>query len=210
MKMRMLLLALAMMLIGGTAMAAKGGEKGAPEKEDKCTTIQSGELFASDGTVIETGYDEWGYNYQASMFKGYYCDSYRDAAWCQPWADVGLLMQWNEGWMSNQDCDGDGALDRHPGFDTYIGSGAWLTNHQDGEYVTDEGETCKWNYFVKIVAAPADAFAEGGYWYEADGTEIGAVIWGEFATIQEVSNDACAGQHGVQYVSPASAGLGYY
>ena len=54
-------------------------------KNDKsnCTTIQSGELVASDGSTIETGYDQWGYNYQAHMFNGYYCDAYRDAAWCQ-------------------------------------------------------------------------------------------------------------------------------
>ena len=45
------------------------------KKAVKCTTIQSGELFDSAGEVIETGYDMWGYNYQARMFNGYYCDS---------------------------------------------------------------------------------------------------------------------------------------
>ncbi|MFH1503168.1 MAG: hypothetical protein ABIE36_00735 [Candidatus Diapherotrites archaeon] len=176
-------------------------------KKDECTTIQSGELLASDGSVIETGYDQGGYNYQAHLFNGFYCDSYRDAEWCQPYKDIKLSMKWNDAWLSNKDCDGDGLLDRYYGFDSYIGSGAWLTNHQSGEYEQD-GEICKWNYFVKIVAAPADAVLTAGVWYTADGTEIGPVIWGAFAIIQQVENDACAGLHGMQYVSPTRAGLG--
>lgn len=183
------------------------GAKGPCDKGDSCTTIQSGELLASDGTVITTGYDEWGYNYQAHIFNGMYCDAYRDADWCQPYKDVSLKMKWNDAWLSNKDCDGDGLLDRHHGFDSYIGSGAWLTNHQSGEY-DDDGKTCKWNYFVKIVAAPADAYVDGGFWYTADGTEIGPVIWGAFAIIQQVENDPCAGIHGVQYLSPDHSGLG--
>jgi len=176
-------------------------------KSAVCTTIQSGELLTSTGDVITTGYDNWGYNYQAHLFNGYYCDSYRDAAWCLPYEDVKLSMKWNDAWLSNMDCDGDGLLDRHYGYTSYIGSGAWLTNHQFGEYELD-GKICKWNYFVKIVAAPADATLDGGVWYTADGIEIGPVIWGEFAIIQQVENDPCAGLHGLQYLSPARAGLG--
>lgn len=86
--------------------------------KDKCTTIKSGDLVASDGTAIVLGFDDWGYNYQAHMFKGGYCDAYRNAAWCQEYKDVKLSMKWNDAWMSNKDCDGDGALDRHYGFDS--------------------------------------------------------------------------------------------
>ena len=180
----------------------------AADDKPACTTIQSGELLASDGSVITTGYDEWGYNYQARIFNGTYCDAYRDAAWCQPYKDDSLSMKWNDAWLSNQDCDGDGQLDRHYGYDSYQGSGAWLTNHMSGEYEGTEGEICRWSYFTKIVAAPADATSDAGVWYAADGTEIGSVIWGDFAIIQEVSNDPCAGAHGVQYVSPDRSGLG--
>jgi hypothetical protein len=174
-----------------------------------CTTIQSGELLNSAGDVITPGYDEWGYNYQAHMFNGLYCDAYRDAAWCQPYKDVNLQMKWNDAWLSNKSCDGDGLLDRYYGYESYIGSGAWLTNHQSGEY-EEAGETVKWNYFVKIVAAPADANAVNGVWYAADGTEIGPVIWGSFAVIQRVSNDAGAGEHGVLYLSPVGPGFGKF
>ena len=183
--------------------------KGPQGPKEECTTIQSGLLFASDGSTIKTGFDEWGYNYQAHIFNGTYCDAYRDAAWCQDKKDVKLIMKWNDAWLSNKSCDGDEYLDRHYGFDSYIGSGAWLTNHQSGEYIDDvTGKKCKWTYFVKIIAAPADATLKSGIWYNADGTEIGPVIWGQFAIIQEVSNDPCAGITGLQYVSPDRAGLG--
>lgn len=176
--------------------------------QEKCTTIQSGELLASDGSVIELGYDQWGYNYQAQMFNGGYCDAYRDAAWCQPYADIELIMKWNDAWLSNQDCDSDGELDRHLGYDSYRGSGAWVTNHQKGSYIDSEGNECSWTYFVKIVAAPLDATLTEGVWYNSDGIEIGPNIWGQFAIIQQVDNDPCAGLHGVSYHSPDHSGLG--
>ena len=177
--------------------------------KNTCTTIQSGTLTASDGSIITTGFDMWGYNYQGRFFNGGYCDSYRDADWCQPYKDIKLMMKWNDAWLSNKDCDGDGLLDRHYEHTSYIGSGAWLTNHQYGEYEVNDS-TCYWNYFVKIVAAPGDATPTGGIWYAADGSEIGPVIWSSFAIIQQVDNDSCAGLHGLSYLSPVSAGLGYY
>lgn len=178
----------------------------------QCTTIQDGILLTSDGRVIETGFDEWGYNYQAHMFNGGYCDAYRNAAWCQPYKDDELIMKWNDSWLSNQDCDSDGKLDRHYGYPSYIGSGAWLTNHQKGTYIDGKGKKQRWEYFVKIVAAPADATKSGspGTWYAADGTEIGPVIWGEFIIIQEVYNDTGTGDHGIYYLSPYSAGFGKF
>lgn len=171
-----------------------------------CTTIQDGTLLTSTGDVIMPGYDQWGYNYQAHMFNGKYCDAYRNAPWCQPYKDVDLQMKWNDAWLSNKDCDGDGLLDRYYGFDSYIGSGAWLTNHQAG---TDE-ENYGWNYFVKIVAAPSDADLVAGVWYTAEGAEIGPVIWGSFATIQQVYNDQGTGEHGLQYKGVAAPGFGVY
>jgi hypothetical protein len=49
-----------------------------------------------------------------------------------------------------------------------------------------------------------------GTWYAADETEIGRDIWGEFAIIQEVSNDTGTGDHGVLYVSFYFAGFGRF
>jgi hypothetical protein len=202
-----------------TGFDAQGNEtKWADAKNDAgevCTKIQSGLLYGSDGSLLTTGYNEWGYNYQAHMFNGMYCDYhpyYRPGgagheACIANYGDVKLVMKWNDAWLSNVDCDGDGLLDRHYGHDSYISSGAWTTNHMLGSYDLDTA-TCNWDYFVKIVAAPADAYTEDGFWYNADGVEIGEVIWGAFAVIQQVENDACAGIEGVQYLSPDHPGLG--
>lgn len=203
-------LVLGMILATAGVVVAGVNKSGEGTAKVVCTTIQSGDLVASDESVITIGFDDWGYNYQGKLFDGLYCDSYRDADWCQEYKDIKLSMKWNDAWLSNMDCDGDDSLDRHYGYDSYIGSGAWLTNHQSGEYEGNNGEICNWNYFVKIVAAPSDASSIDGIWYTVDGTEIGPAIWGAFAIIQQVENDKCAGLNGMQYVSPEGAGLGQY
>ena len=181
--------------------------------------------MTSDKRMITTGYDEWGYNYEAHIFNGTYCDAYRDATWCQAYADDELIMKWNDPWLSNKDCDFDDNLDRHYGYDTYKGSGAWLTNHMAGK-VEVNGKLRKWTYFVKIVAVePTDICsapnpttgacpgngtdAPVGYWLR-DGVEIGPAIWNEFAVIEVISNDPSAGAHGKLYKSPISPGFGVY
>ena len=206
----------AMLLIAAPALAGKN---------TVCTDIQSGKILYSAGHYlagqpITTGYDPYGYNYQAHMFSGSYANVYLggegyppylgDTAsylaknpgvankWYWPHRDVQVEMKWNDAWIATTDCDKDGKLDRHYGYPTYIGSGAWETNHQSG---TDYGK--KWTYFVKIVAAPGDAVKQDGVWYTADGSEIGPDIWGEFAILQEVSSGM-----GATYVSPSGAGLG--
>lgn len=199
-----------------------------------CTTIQSGDLLYSSGHYLEgqpltTGFDDYGYNYQAHKFQGSYANVYLGGAgfqpytgddetylaenpgagnhWAWPYRNITLLMKWNDAWLSNKDCDNDGKLDRHYGYDSYIGSGAWETNHMWGSYEVN-GEICEWDYFTKIIAVPDDATLNGGFWYTSDGTVIGPSIWGQFATIQTVENDPCAGIEGVQYTSPDHSGFG--
>jgi hypothetical protein len=187
------------LIIGALALLSLASASAASAQ---CITIQDGTLLTSAGDVIETGFDNWGYNYQAHMFNGKYCDSYHNDAWCQSYKDIDLLEKWNDAWLANSDCDSDGKLDRHYGFGSYIGSGAWLTNHQKGMYLDDKGKKQRWEYFTKIIAAPADATAMGGTWLAADGSEIGPVIWNDFAVIQEVYNDTGTGDHGVMYLKP--------
>jgi hypothetical protein len=180
-----------------------------PAASQECVTIQDGTLVDSAGNVIKTGYDTWGYNYGAHMFNGTYCDAYRDASWCQPYKDIELIMKWNDAWLSNKDCNGDGLLDRHYGYPSYKGSGAWLTNHQSG-LVDVGGKMKKWTYFVKIVAVPTDATVNNGMYYSSDGVLIGPEIWGEFAIIEQISNDPSSGEHGVLFKSPLNPGFGIY
>ena len=175
-----------------------------------CDTIQKGNLFDKYGEQIVVGYNDWGYNYQARLFNGQYCDAYQDAGWCQDYAEDRLSMKWNDAWLSNRDCDGDGALDRHHGHDSYIGSGAWLTNHIAGEYLSEDGELCHWNEFYKIVAAPADAHKKDGFWFTAEGDLIGPDIWGQFITVLQIGNDSCGEDNGVVFGSPVGPGLGRY
>jgi len=300
-----------------------------------CATIQGGTITDSAGQPVTLGYDQWGYNYQAHMFNGWYDNFSR------PTTPVtngdNLMMKWNDAWLSNKDCDSNGKLDRHFGLSSYFDSGAWLTNHASGSYpsttkyhwnldvnwilgfnstswssgnpylhdmvvtgstatggwqaggsytntwtatvtvtgdivtivadylpgsgvypytftatgnITTSGlngdwtdttgdhgtwsstsgvpikisdEMCEWSDFVKVVAVPTDATSspdstncpfdpyglDNAMWYNADGTQIGCSIWGEFAVIQEVSTDSCGEKADIRdYRSPLRSGLG--
>ena len=195
-----------------------------------CVTIKSGSLTYVTGYLagqpLKPGFDAYGYNYQAHLFNGSYFNAYANGAgfpvydgddaayltanpgaashWAWPFRSVTLSMKWNDAWLSNQDCDGDGKLDRHYGFPAYIGSGAWLTNHQ-----SDTQDDVHWTDFIKIVAAPTSATTVGGTWFVGS-DEMGPSIWGEFAIIQEVYNDPSSGAHGVLTKSPTSPGFGYW
>jgi len=209
------------------ALAAPALAKGKPPRDNGCTKIQDGVLEYSPehylaDSPLTVGFDDYGYNYQAHLFNGTYANVYlgRDGFpaydgdtdaylaenpdvvthWAWQWRDVQLSMKWNSAWLANTDCRGDGELDRYYGFDSYIGSGAWTTNHMAGG-----GGAGNWTYFTKIVAAPADATEVLDIWYAADGTEIGPEIWGSFATIQDVESGL-----GATYVSPSGPGFGKF
>jgi len=229
MKKLVLVLILTAVVISLLAVSAVGA------KDDTCTRIKDGVLTYSSGHYLEDeliplGYDLYGYNYQAHMFEGYYCNyilgsdgfpPYEGDAeeylagnpdaenhWTWPYRDVLLVMKWNDAWLSNKDCDDDGLLDRHYGYASYIDSGAWETNHMWGTYEDVGAVLCEWDYFVKIVAVPDDAYLYGGVWCMADGTVIGPPIWGQFAIIQQIDNDPCAGLEGPSYLSPSGPGFG--
>lgn len=169
-----------------------------------CTKIQSGLLLSSNGDVLETGFDKYGYNYQAHEFNGTYDSSDRNldgtywgsASWTYGgvtyYASTSLSMKWSDDWLSNVDCNGDLKLDR--GLVNGVASGTskgWLTNHEVGEY-SDANGFHHYSYFVKIG-------------YVGDGL---GDLWGSYTLLQEVYNDPYGGFHGVTHY--ADPGLGHY
>jgi hypothetical protein len=152
------------------------------------------------------GFDQWGYNYQANMFNGLYWNYSRPETPCEPGtcaSDTLLIMKWSDEWL-NEDrvrCAGT------PQQGSSACEGAWLTNHQRGEYVNDDGETCKWTYFVKIVYPPGGPVDDDGDGF--DDITGGSIIWGSYVRIQQVSNDPCAGEHG-NIFSVQPTGFGAY
>lgn len=158
----------------------------------RCARIVDGTITTASGETISLGFDEYGYNYQARYFQGSYCDASRGGE-CDPaYADVRLTMKWNDAWLSNQDCDGDDLLDRHPGFTSYRGSHAWLTNDMRGSYELD-GARCYYHQRTIFVAAPLDAELVDDVWYDADGEELGPMIWNDFIVVERRLRDSCGG-----------------
>jgi hypothetical protein len=93
--------------------------------------------------------------------------------------------------MSSKDCDGDGLLERHEGFETHVGSGAWITVHEKLRYVSKTGKKCTMEYYGKAAAVPKDAKLKKGIWYTSAGKKIGKDLWGEFAIVQEIRSNPC-------------------
>src|SRR3989344_4879497 len=100
----------------------------------KCATIQGGTITDSKGNVIQTGFDKYGYNYQAHIFDGYVGNYTRPTV--PVTSGDKLVMKWSDSWLANVDCNGDHKLDRGlvNGVATGISMG-WETNHYVGSYV---------------------------------------------------------------------------
>lgn len=62
-------------------------------KPPTCATIQGGTIVDTASYPITLGYDQWGYNYQANMFNGWY-DNYTRPSTPVTTGDW-LMMKWN-------------------------------------------------------------------------------------------------------------------
>lgn len=148
---------------------------------NSCAKIQDGTITDKFGNVLVSGFDKWGYNYQAHLFNGYYANYSRPATLATEgdW----LVMKWSDSWLANVDCNHDGKLDRGL-VDGVVGgiSLGWETNHVVGSYDSDSDGVNDAHYtdFVKIV------------W-----TGPGSPLWGQYTLIQEVYNDPVGGYHGL-------------
>lgn len=185
-----LVLLVAVVATGVIVVFAKPGD-------DLCRNIQSGDL-SRWGEVLSTGFDSWGYNYQGHGFNGAYCDHYRDFRPdflgnedCEDaYSGLKLQMRWNNEYLSNKDCSGDGLLDTHPNFPSYLSSGAAFSANLRGSY-QHNGQACALDYTIKIYADPRAAYKSDGSWHTIDGKELGPVFWDHFVVARELEKDPC-------------------
>lgn len=185
------LLAIALVVVGALAEYSPV----LASKPAACATIQSGTITDSMSNPISTGYDKFGYNYQAHLFNGTYDSSDRvlDGTYfgsTGDYVDDRLMMKWSDPWLASVDCTGDGKLDR--GLENGVATGVsrgWLTNQVEGEYLDGDGEEQHYTYFSKI-----------GW------TGPGSPLWGEYTVLQEVYNDPAAGITGL--LTKATPGFG--
>jgi hypothetical protein len=169
-----------------------------------CATIKSGTITDVNNKVITTGFDKYGYNYQAHMFNGLAVNFSRPPVPETEGAE-NLTMKWADNWLANVDCNHDGKLDR--GLDVKTGtlagiSKGWVTNHYEGDY-EDGGVLYHYTYFAKIVY-------DGGEACSIPSND--SCLWGSYTIIEEVYNDPhgtrAHGNDRSKLVKPA--GLGQY
>ena len=176
------------------------------KQKEKCTTIKDGTIVDGDGMTIQPGFNQTGYNYQAKTYSG---ERFPESS--PGWH---LNSKWNDAFLSTQDCTGDGYLDIANGQPSYRGSGAWITTKWTTTYTDQEGNKCEVFQFAKYVAVPVGAeFDEDeGLYYDEDGNIIGEIVDAEgfedFANVQFIINDPCAGTNGFDYKAPGHVGLG--
>ncbi|MFH1294996.1 MAG: hypothetical protein ABIH84_00195 [bacterium] len=165
---KLLTLAAVVLLLTAVPVMAREHDK-AEAAPSGCTSIQSGLIYASTGEVLTTGYDQFGYNYQAHLFNGTY-DSVDRKLDGKYWGSTGdyvddrLRMKWSDDWLANVDCNGDGKLDR--GLVNGVVSGismGWETNHVEGEYLDADGVAQHYTYFAKIVYVGPGGSLWGAY-----------------------------------------------
>jgi hypothetical protein len=161
----------------------------------------------------ESGFNDYGYNYNSHMFRGYYANAYLgkdgfppyegdtdaylaenpEAAskWYWQYRDTWLMMKWSDTWLSNQDRNCDGLLDRgnEEPYANSAAEGAWLTNHMRGR---DENGK-RWTYFVKIVYPTGGPVDENNDGY--DDVTGGEIIWGSFIISKQVESSLGCTDH---------------
>lgn len=193
-----------------------------------CRKISDGGITYR-GKPITSGYNKWGCNFEGHIFNGIYDNHLMP----EPPLVVGdnLIIKWNEAWLSSKNCNPNPSvteLDRNNGSRDYRGTGAWITNHATGTYL-ENGFTCKWSDFAKVVAVPKEAQLDSsimspkckpslesgfdGYMWRLGGKELGCSMWSDsfdgLALIQEISSDPCGKkEHLLNYRTQSKFGLG--
>ena len=185
-------------------------------------------LMMTNPVHADGAFDQWGYNRAALVFEGWYVNAYAEShGFTTPYvgikghpcgkidsyfSSVRVTCDPTTGWSSNPkkfpyaynvllQVNVNGAYDdAHRGVAPWTPD-AWLTNHQTGWYIGEDGRIHQWEWFLKIVwIGPGGS--RSPYWRPE-----GYAIWGEFEVIQSVYNDPYGGAHGIETLA-IPAGLG--
>jgi hypothetical protein len=179
-------------------------------------------------------FDQWGYNRKALVFKGWYVNAYAEKnGFATPYvgikgdpcgnidsyfSSVGLTCDPTSGWPSDPtgypyaynvllQINVNRAWDDAHRNATSWTPDAWLTNHQVGWYVGEDGKIHQWEWFLKIVwigpgGSSSRYWRPGGYVTEFYGMKA-------FEVIQSVYNDPYGGFHGIEtHAVPPGLGWG--
>lgn len=127
------------------------------------------------------GFDEFGYNYKARIFNGWF--GYYDRSfdgWVSGTGDSWLIMKWSKDWIPKED---------EP-------IGAWVTNHFIW-YSNDYSEDTWYGWYTRV------------QWTDKDVTPNATYMITEFLKIQKVSDDEDAWNY-YQSCGAYDAGWGTY
>ena len=212
------------------AKKASSTKKGCVKISDRSLVYPTDHFL--EGELLSTGFDIFGYNYQAHIFKGFYANLYlgeygfppyegenevylennpdilddlffMEYYW--PFRNDMVNMSWNDLWLSNMDCNADGLLDDE---NNKIGSGAWELYQSNGVYKDENGNDCNWRLKYKIISIPENAILFDGLWFDENGNEIGQNFYDQWAIIQKSILDPCGQIEDSPYKSPFRAGFG--
>lgn len=178
-------------------------------------------------------FDQWGYNRKALVFKGWYVNAYAENdGFATPYVGIkgdpcgnidsyfsskGVTCNPTSGSISGPDkfwyaynellqINVNTAWDdAHRGAASWTPN-AWLTNHQVGWYVGDDGKIHQWEWFLKIVWIGTGG--SGSPYWRPGGTEWEFYGKSEFEIIQSVYNDPYGGFHGIETLA-IPPGLGW-
>lgn len=197
--------------------------------------LVASELKASntDKTKL-TGFDEWGFNYNACLFDGYlinamfgdpafmYMPHYKDMVYTGEgdsfWEEVVSKYSYFVYMMPADmlDCKlmmkwNTNLLSKEGIYPvTWVDSGAWIVFHY--QMNTDEQ---KWSQVRTLIACRSTDTLDGDFWYDADGIEIGkkSYYWSELIIVKVVNNGDnpfIPSAMPDDYLSPSGAGVGKY
>ena len=136
-------------------------------------SASAGTCTLADGSIVSTGYNQYGYNYCAGIFNGTgssWCLAGGQAANCMGVYSLDkLTMKWNAAWDS---CNFYGT--------PAACAGAWTDNQWNGNVKNGSGAV--WHYKIQWIGGNCGAdytpLADGGY-----------CIWGSYETLMDQGHD---------------------